>query len=208
MNMKRLSVAEVKQLLGGNIPNPVKGFIPELFEGDEISFGEIFLVSADGKDAIEDNEAKKGAYWVSECTIVRGGKKVRQDVSAAALVRAAGARSHRTLADKIRENATSTKEVEVLTSRELLADLGKKLSLEASVMSTTDALYEREGALDKLQNLKGRILRIVKVSPKGSAWTLRFNRKEEDAWGSKPEHFAPVRILFFEEVAKTSKKSK
>lgn len=195
-NTKRISLETVNQIAesqGISMIDRTVGQIIPLDEGDQITPGDIFLTNV-GKSVLSEDGADwaKGCYWVTECDHKHGNVSVKTDVADSAFAR--GGKKFPSLEEKV----TVGRQVEDnLGGFSLYEEVLKTLTPAQQALNLD--LSRQEPALDKLRRLKGRTFRVIK---RVKAYRLRQRPKDAgDDWGSKPSHWRPVYLLFFEEVA-------
>lgn len=188
--------------LSVELPDTVKGFHVDLYKDDVITFGEQFLTTmAKSLFTEEGKEFAKGCFWVSETQISRRELILKGiDIPAATFTRCSQARNVPVLGTSYREVSTSGKESPVLYGEELFQALIKKAKLSSKLEDFNYELARAESSLAKLEKLEGHKLKVVYRSE--PVFALKFNRKQEENWGSLSSHWTTRRVLFFEDVTK------
>ena len=184
------------------LPDSVKGFHVDLYKDDVITFGEQFLTTMAKNLFAEDGKGfAKGCFWVSETQISRRELILKGiDIPAATFTRCSQARNVPMLGASYREVPTSGKESPILYGEELFQALVKKAKLSSKLEDFNYELARAESSLAKLEKLQGHQLKVIYRSE--PVFALKFNRKEEENWGSQSSHWTTRRVLFFEDVTK------
>ena len=201
----RMSKAQVKDTasqLEVEIPDVVKGFHVDLHKDDVLSIGAQFLTTVGKNLFAEDNKSfATGCFWVAETQIAR--RELTPfgiDIPAATFTRCSKARSFPALGDSYREVPTSGKETPILYGEELFQALVKSAKLSSKLEDFNYELARAESSLAKLEKLEGHQLKVIYRSE--PVFALKFNRKQEENWGSLSSHWTTRRVLFFEDVTK------
>lgn len=199
---KRMSLEAVLQHGTTNnveVIDPLKGFGVELEVGDTFTCGDIFLTTMGKSVLAEDGvEFAKGAYWVSEAKLKHGKETIEFDAPVAMFVRCTGARDVAQPGETYKKVATSSVETQIVKGRDLFELLMKEAKLSEEQRIFNSKLARSEASTTKLLGLKGKTLKVIAKSRK--VYALGFNRKNEENWGSKPNHWVSRQVLFFEEV--------
>lgn len=201
----RASKAQAKDLasqLEVEIPDTVKGFHVDLYKDDVLSIGSQFLTTMGKSLFAEDGKSfATGCFWVAETQIARRELILKGiDIPAATFTRCSQARSHAALGTTYREVPTSGKETPILYGEELFQALAKSAKLSSKLEDFNYELARAESSLAKLEKLEGHKLKVVYRSE--PVFALKFNRKQEENWGSLSSHWTTRRVLFFEDVTK------
>jgi len=198
----RMSKAQVKDTasqLEVEIPDVVKGFHVDLHKDDVLSIGAQFLTTVGKNLFAEDNKSfATGCFWVAETQIAR--RELTPfgiDIPAATFTRCSKARNYASLGTS---TSVSGKETPILYGEELFQEILKRAKLSSKLEDFNYELARAESSLAKLEKLEGHQLKVIYSSE--PVFALKFNRKQEENWGSQSSHWTTRRVLFFEDVTK------